>query len=662
MTRTKNNKIPVFGVIVSGVTKEDAIERYLDAVNGNSVSLYTSQSSNLGILSEAGTHLFNPITSSADMEESEDSVETMLSSYSSGGDSLQAHYMLCSDGCGAHVVASDNFISQFCPVCASALADPEDANENGIDDDLEDFDDSFEDESKSESYDELTDEEIDNYSAIAGISISEDEETDDDDSDLDLDDSEFEDEDEDEDDDSDLDLDDSDEDEDDSDEDEPVEKAPVETENTDAAKSDIVAVSPNKEDAIATYAEACISGAFKKYTSSLSGSSFYSASTVDAEINFDPILGDPNLESKDVIISTSSLDAQESVDAHYMVCASAECGAHIVTSNEELSFCPVCASNVEEPEIETEEDDDENDLSLNVLEDEDECKTPSAPSNEKSLSQVLSFVAGGNDVLSNKLNVAYCGNIDGENSWIAFYNGQPIAKATASSAQKHKAIFEEPAFANAVLAGAEHLGISKILDEMGFQASMSSVAISSQLEKNILNKHFKDKLKAMSAQLENEVAEKSADYRERFIAALSTAAVGINRGFFKGYVNPVKQTLLNSLSAAGVRQPEVMLDNVFRSHSDDYNKQLIEKALEIIEKPVEVQNEIAIAVSQSNYMGASTASSETNDVEGRLTTLGKEVQTQQTVVQQNTSVSSAGTTFDTARLKNVVSTLGKRYN
>ena len=708
MTMTKN-KVPVFGVIVSGVDRDDATTRYLDAINGNSVSLYTSKSSNLSILSESGTHLYNPITSVADLEESDTPSDSMLSSYSSSDDSVTAHYTLCSDGCGAHVISSDANIAHYCPVCASELSEPDE------DDGIEEFDDEvLEDDYDSEASDdeELSDAEIDAYSVTAGISLY----SDDDDEDDEEDDEEISDEDlesfsnvmsmiagedcdpevedcDDEDDDEEIsdedlesfsnvmsmiageDCDPEVEDCDDEDDEWDTNEENVEHENVEASNVDIVSVSDNKEDAIANYAECCISGAASKYVSSLTGHTFYSASSDSAEINFDPLLGDPNLEVKSVMISTSSMSESEVVDAHYMVCASEDCGAHIVTSNESMSFCPVCSSNVEEPvENENDEDDaidnddeDDSEFSLNILDDlddedgdsEEEVENKKAINNEKALSRVLSFVAGGDKVLPSKLNVSYCGNIAGENSWIAFYNGQPIAKSTSSSAVRHTAIFDEPAYANAVIAGAEHLGISKILDEMGFKASMSSVAIAEQLERN-LNKHYKEKLQAMSEQLEQEVQTKSNDYVERFVAALSTAAVGINRGFFKGYVNPVKQTLLNSLSAAGVRQPEIMLDNVYRSHSDDYHKLLIEKTLEIVEKPSEVQNEIAIAVSESNYMSNSSSTYNSNvNVEDRLTTMGKEVETSQSATQ--VAIAQNVTSFDANRLKSVVQSLGKRF-
>ena len=191
--------------------------------------------------------------------------------------------------------------------------------------------------------------------------------------------------------------------------------------------------------------------------------------------------------------------------------------------------------------------------------------------------------------------------VNGKKSWIAFYNGQPVAKSTSESAVQHKAIFEEPAYANAVATGASHLGVAKILDEMGFEAVMSSITVSNSL-KHVVNKRFKEQMSDITAKYEAEKVEANAQYRDKLMAALSTAAVGINRGFFKGYNNPVKAALQSTLSAAGVRQSESLLDDVFKSHADDYHKALFEKALEIVGKPTEIQNEIAIAVSESNYM------------------------------------------------------------
>ena len=689
MTIQRDNS--VFGVIVSGVTKDDAIARYLEAVNGSSVAMYTSKSGNFGILSESGTHLYNPITASADMEESDDYTERMLASYSgSADDDLQAHYTICSNGCAAHIVASDNLIMQFCPVCASELDDTEtdfnndgDTDLNGIDDDLENFDTSYEEESgnchaSAYDYDDdfesecgMSDDEIDDYAIMAGISFSED----DDDFDFESDDSLMVEEDTFAPDDNEDDLESP---EYEAQEDEAVE--PVE-EEADFENDEVLAMADSKEDAVSEYATMCLTGAMTKHQASVSSYTFYSASNSEAQINFDPSFGDPNLESYDVLVSTTALNTDDDiVAAHYYTCSSAQCSAHIVSSKEGMAFCPSCSADVVEPNQEIavvdqsettapkvdleKEDDSEFDFgSINEGE-EDAAETDRAEedednSNEKALSRALSFVAGDKDVSTTKLNVAFCGSIDGLKSWVAFYNGQPIAKATSESAAKHQAMFEDPSYQTAVMTGAEHLGVSKILDEMGFRAVMSSVEISNSL-KTVVNKHFKDKMSELTAKYAAQTIANNNEYREKFSAALATAAVGINRGFFKGFDNPVKSALASTLSAAGVRNSEGLLDDVFKSHSDAYHKIMFEKALEIVNKPEEIQNEIAIAVSESNYMSEHKPNSAfaSANVENRLSGIGNESSTRQ--LPTNTAVAASNTNVvQLNNIKSVIAGLGR---
>lgn len=735
------------GVIVSGVTKEDAIDRYLGLFSDGTPKQYTSQSSDIGVISEAGTVLYHPVTANFDVVEQDIPVDFTSTSSSNGN----AYYAVCSDGCGAHVISSDDSLNKFCPVCSSDLNnDPEDVDGNTIDDDLEDFDDSYSgseatfftsaltgfsspDDAKQaivdypgiqfvqwhnserddldvagpifsgseedlcqflresdkdrnilmgknekdflndgrnasqSSSDDMSDADFEMYAAMAGFSMSDDEDGDADsmeDSEGDVEDEsdEFDD----------LGT-------DDIDSEFNVDDSAEEVDPVDLKKTDIVAVASNKDEAIMQYASMCLSGEFVENISEDTGNTFYSASSAD-QVLFDPRDGSFNIRSRLVSASTDTID--DDMVAHYCVCSSADCGSHIISSSSAISNCPVCASDVAEPEVELDDDDDikdlesetetetsdpDSNLDFSVVDDsndEEESESKCESSNKKTLEHVLSFVSGGQSVSSANLNVAYCGNVGGLKSWIAFYNGQPVAKATSVSAAKHANIFEEPAYANATIAGANELGVAEILDSMGFEASMSSVAMSDEFKKSILNAHFKDKMRAMAAQVEKEISDKNALFVEQFKAALATAAVGINRGFFKDHTNPVKSALASALAATGIRQPESILDGVYRQHSDNYHQRLFAKAEEIMEKPLDVQNELAKAVSESNYMeSVSSDGLSDSNLESRLGvgTPTNVVDFQPTHTQQhapkNTSTSAS---FNEADVKNIIFGLCKK--
>ncbi len=665
------------GVITAASTQEDVIAKY-NSILGGAASLYTSKSGSVQIVSDPHTHIFNPITTSGDMDESD--ADAGMSSLSSVDDQT-AHLGMCTEGCSSYVLASSHDLLRFCPVFAGAV-DPLD-DEDADDSDLEDFD-MYDSESGDDSDDDDSDSDSD----------SDDEGDDDSDSD------------------------------DDEDEkpaksekkekpkaetpppappkkeekkeepkadpkpevakDEPKkdEKPKDDKECKDGEKCDdskekatarVVSVSSSRQGAIKNFVKALVEQESSKFVSINTGAEFFAAE--GSEINYDPTYADEVKQSEHDLESISSvLDSVQGdkIEANFMVCASSECGAHIV-SNFEVDFCPVCASSVEEPEVDTDSEDlsddsddldsddsDDSDLDFDVSfdeEDEDAEESDSSSSPEKTINNVLSFISGGNELVIDKLDVSYSGTIAGESSWTAFYSGQPIARATSSSASKHKGIFENPTFANAVYTGAKELGIPKILVEMGFQPTMTSVSVSDNLKQNILNRAFREKVSAMEKQFGKELTERSEEFQQRFVAALSTAAMGINRGFFKGYTNPMKASLWNALSAAGMRNPEVVIDNIFKSHSDDYHKNLLDKTLEIMAKPVDIQNELANAVAESNFVEVS-ASSMSDDVETRLSGFGKVVPKEEK--QASTSSSSNVVPISADRMKSVIAGLGKR--
>ena len=236
----------------------------------------------------------------------------------------------------------------------------------------------------------ISDDEIDEFAAIAGLSFS----GDDDDAETD-----------------DLDSGDGDDDEDDEDA-----NTQPDTSGTDITQADIVATAGSKDAAVAAYAEICVSGNVKRYRSKVSGVTFYSASGSD--INFDPMYGDPNLVSKETTISCSSIEDTDTVAAHYYMCSSTDCGAHIVSSNEEISHCPSCASELTEPNM-SESDDDSDDhgddfdfgtvVDQDHDDDDDSDDADADDSNEQALSRALSFIAGEKDVTPDYLDVSYCG-------------------------------------------------------------------------------------------------------------------------------------------------------------------------------------------------------------------------------------------------------------
>jgi len=288
-----------------------------------------------------------------------------------------------------------------------------------------------------------------------------------------------------------------------------------------------------------------------------------------------------------------------------MLCASSDCAAHIV-STQEITECPACHSSVEEPESDEGDGmgEDDNTLSLtdedsgNVLEEDTEELDADADVGEESDSA--------------DLDVSYSSSVAGKAAWTAYFKGVPVAMASKSSAGKNADIFDTPKFGQAVLATAKVAGIKKSLNELGFTPIKHKVSVSAEVRR-MVDKEVESQRTSISAD--------QAEFKESFMAALATAAIGINRGFFTGVENPIKASLWASMNSAGIRSPEALIDATFKNHSDAYHKALFAQASDIASKPKEVQESLAKAVLGTTYQAISGAAQD-DSIESRLETLG----------------------------------------
>lgn len=321
-------------------------------------------------------------------------------------------------------------------------------------------------------------------------------------------------------------------------------------------------------------------------------------------------------------------------------------------SGEDFDLDQELAALDEEEELEDEEESDEE------LESESKAKPVKmkAQSNAKNSVKVktkpvkfnLMRAVCGSAPLAEDFSVAHCGQINGKTTWTMFYQGTPIGVATSLSAAKHHEVFDTPTYGRAVAAAIKELGATEAMAEMGFTQIEQSVNVEQHLADQV-EQQVQQKLGEVTA-----AAKASADqFVDRFISALSIAAVGINRNFFKGLANPTKNALISSLSAAGVRDAGTLVDRVYQVNQDQYNKMLVAKASEICQKPIEIQNQLADAVADTNVEYAAESSS-VSSVEDRLENFG-------TTVIKSQQIESTSKAQDIASTRlSVVRNLGRR--
>lgn len=182
--------------------------------------------------------------------------------------------------------------------------------------------------------------------------------------------------------------------------------------------------------------------------------------------------------------------------------------------------------------------------------------------------------------------------------WYAIVNDAPVAVATVQSVGNEKSeIFATDSFRKATEALMAQVGITTALQDMGFTALKIQLPV-----RQIVSRHVAKATAATQASNAKEVALLRNDIK----AALATASVGINKGFFTRNHNPIKAELYDVLSNAGVRNAEVLIDDAFLSKSDDYHHALLDQAFDLLKKPVDARNEISAAVMSANYQRAAT--------------------------------------------------------
>ena len=502
----------------------------------------------------------------------------------SADQTVGVEYVVCSsDSCGAHIVHNTASLTA-CPVCLSSVEEPEGELDGELDLDAEDEGHDF----------DMEDDDLESESADGG---------DDDEDDL-----------------SDLDLDDGEEDED----------------SEDAADTD--GDSPSES------------------SDSMTTKTAVSFSRAGAQARYVQING-----------LGSSLSADATVEAEYVVCSSDSCGAHIV-SKSRAEFCPVCASETVDP------DTSEDESSVTEEKPEEEVKTTGADkaaeimgnlgaeekpetkpeadkpaategdapdsdagateekseedemdASESTDIDALALVDDSQPDAAAKLDVSYSSNVAGASAWTAFYEGKPVAMARVADAGKNADLFDKPAFGQAALSAARQIGVKTVLRDLGFKPLVHSVPVTTSLSK-IVEERVAAERESLSAT--------AKQHSERFQAALATAAIGINRGFFKGVANPLKSALCSAMADAGMRNPEALVDSVFSRNFEQFSKIAHAKAEEILQRPPEVQESLASAVLDVCYKSESS-SQDGAGLESKLSSIGVSVSSGAGAIQNN---------------------------
>ena len=603
-------------LVVTGSDMESASQALRDAFAG---SVVINDRKDTGFTFESNSAVkYNAFTGKR-VTDAEISEQCVSLSGSAPTDSVKVHMLSCSGSCDQPVTLSTTPDAVYCTHCRSPLVDPEAvegmrrsmsaATSDDDDDEEDDFDLGDDDEF------DLDDEDMESDSSDDYDSGDDDDDDDDDDSAYALDDDDADDADDDlMDDFDDSDSDDSLMDDDDSDDDEDMESDSASKKK----KSKVKAKKHKKEK----------KGSGKKIAKK-------SSNVKSTKAEFDEVFADEDDKSRKSLwmkylqaCRKKAQTAQDFADAQGNESTSAKscsCGK---------ASCSKCGDGDDDSDDAFIDEDDIDDLDFEG--DDEEMESDSSKVNVDML-EALSSAGVKLDAADIQLSFVEASGKQPAR-WFAYHNGTPIAHASQASMssavgeESAHAMFNSPRVPRAFAHVAAEKGVGTAIEELGFKSMSMDVDVGSVIQARA-QAEADQKVANVTAEVESHCEE----YQDRMVAALSTAMVGIQRGFWRNEHNPVVQQLVTSLSSAGIANPEPLVAQAFATQGEQLFKSVMSKALELMQKPVEVQNELAASISG---MG-NVASVDDANVEDRLANVGNVVHQTNATKQVIESQSSA---------------------
>lgn len=108
----------------------------------------------------------------------------------------------------------------------------------------------------------------------------------------------------------------------------------------------------------------------------------------------------------------------------------------------------------------------------------------------------------------------------------------------------------------------------------------------------------------------SELKEKAEENEEQLTQALSTATLGICKGFYEGLDNPLRTAIAGLLEDHGVEDPQVLVSKTLASAAEPFFRMVLSKTKELLNETSEVRDTHARLIAQASYIGAGTSSIE----------------------------------------------------
>lgn len=274
-------------------------------------------------------------------------------------------------------------------------------------------------------------------------------------------------------------------------------------------------------------------------------------------------------------------------------------------------------SDEDDSEEDDEDDSDDDDDSEDDSDEDEDDDSDEEADRTLSLSTVdidgLALAAKLGEVTAEELSVVHLGDVNSVSTWAAIANSTVIATANPVTAAKHLEMFSSKSFGQKVKAIAEDSGVVVALKDMGFEMVAHKLDVPTFVQEQI-----ESQSSAELAEVQGELQAQVDTLSDRYAAALSTSFVGIDKGMWKDLANPIQSSLIEALSSAGIKDADVLVNKVIADNSEKYLQMAVAKAQDLMEFTAEAQNQVATMVEEANYAGLTSPSTE-----DRLASLGR---------------------------------------
>lgn len=183
------------------------------------------------------------------------------------------------------------------------------------------------------------------------------------------------------------------------------------------------------------------------------------------------------------------------------------------------------------------------------------------------------------------------------NSVHMYYDGQPVARATFASVSnavgEETAVktFETDNFIRAVSHSLSQTGVAGTCEAFGFMPYQIEMPVD-----KLLVAESDARISAATSDVTSTIEDAVANHNERFVAALSSAQLGVTKNYWGNVRNPIVDSLVSSLSAAGIKEPRALIERAFIAHGKDFLTVALSKATELMSKSEVAQNEISESI------------------------------------------------------------------